>query len=143
MPLLTLDRVSLAFGHLPLLQDVSLELNAGERVALIGRNGTGKSVLLQVIAGDLAHDRGSIWKEPGLRISRLVQDVPLSADRPVFDVVAEGLGDVSAIVTEYHHTAIDLAADDSPMLLEKLGRLQHQLEERDGWRLEQRVELTK
>jgi ABC transport system ATP-binding/permease protein len=141
MPLLTLDRVSLAFGHLPLLDEVSFEVNAGERVALIGRNGTGKSLLLQIIAGDQAPDSGSLWREPGLRIARLVQDVPLSADRPVFDVVAEGLGDVSAVVTEYHHTAVTLGGSDSPALLEKLGRLQQELEERDGWRLEQRVEM--
>jgi len=141
MSLVVLDHVSLAFGHLPLLDEVSLQLDPGERVSLIGRNGTGKSMLLQVIAGEQAPDRGSIWKQPGLRISRLVQDVPLSADRPVFDVVAEGLGDVSAMVTAYHHAAVQVAAGASSALLEKLGRLQHELEQRDGWRLEQRVEM--
>ncbi len=141
MALVVLDHLSLAFGHLPLLDEVSLQLEPGERVSLIGRNGTGKSMLLQVIAGEQAPDRGSIWKQPGLRISRLVQDVPLSADRPVFDVVAEGLGDVSAMVSAYHHAAMQVAADASPDLLEKLGRLQHELEQHDGWRLEQRVEM--
>jgi ATP-binding cassette subfamily F protein uup len=141
MALVVLDHLSLAFGHLPLLDEVSLQLEPGERVSLIGRNGTGKSMLLQVIAGEQAPDRGSIWKQPGLRISRLVQDVPLSADRPVFDVVAEGLGDVSAMVSAYHHAAMQVAAGASPDLLEKLGRLQHELEQHDGWRLEQRVEM--
>ena len=141
MALVVLDHLSLAFGHLPLLDEVSLQLEPGERVSLIGRNGTGKSMLLQVIAGEQAPDRGSIWKQPSLRISRLVQDVPLSADRPVFDVVAEGLGDVSAMVSAYHHAAMQVAAGASPDLLEKLGRLQHELEQHDGWRLEQRVEM--
>ncbi|RPI23631.1 MAG: ATP-binding cassette domain-containing protein [Acidobacteria bacterium] len=141
MSLVVLDRVSLAFGHLPLFDEVSMQVDAGERVCLIGRNGAGKSMLLQLITGEQAVDAGSIWKQPGLRISRLVQDVPLSADRPVFDVVAEGLGDVSAMVSAYHHAAVQVAAGASPALLQRLGRLQHELEERDGWRLEQRVEM--
>ncbi len=140
MPLVALDRLSLAFGHLPLFDDISLQVEAGERVCLIGRNGTGKSMLLKVIAGEQVPDRGSIWKQPGLRISRLEQDVPLSADRPVFDVVAEGLGDLSSIVSAYHHAATQVALDGSPASLDKLGRLHHELEEQDGWRLEQRVE---
>jgi len=142
MLLATLDHVSLAFGHTPLLDKVSLQIESRERVSLIGRNGTGKSTLLQIICGERAPDTGSIWRQPGLRISRLVQDVPLSAARPVFDVVAEGLGGLSDLVTSYHHTAVEVAAHGAPGLLEKLGRLQHELEERDGWRLVQRVEMV-
>ncbi len=142
MPLATLDHVSLAFGHAPLLNEVSLQIESRECVSLIGRNGTGKSTLLQIISGERPPDAGSIWRQSGLRISRLVQDVPLLADRPVFDVVAEGLGGLSDLVTSYHHTAVEVAEHGSPALLEKLGRLQHELEERDGWRLEQRVEMV-
>ena len=141
MPLVTLDQVSVAYGHLPLLDAVSLQIDPGERIAVVGRNGTGKSTLLQVLAGTLPPDTGSVWRQPGLRVARLVQDVPLSADRPVFDVVAEGLGDLQTLVTDYHHAAAE-AADGRPASLERLGRLQHELEERDGWRLEQRVELV-
>src|SRR5262245_56209355 len=90
MPLLSLDRVSIAYGHLPLLDRVSLQVEARERVALIGRNGTGKSTLLKIISGDTPPDAGAVWRQPALRIARLEQDVPLSADRSVFDVVAEG-----------------------------------------------------
>jgi ABC transport system ATP-binding/permease protein len=92
MPLVVLDRVSLAYGHLPLLDDVALQIDPGERVAMIGRNGTGKSTLLQIIGGELPPDSGTVWVQPGARIARLVQDVPLSADRPVSVVVGEGLG---------------------------------------------------
>src|SRR5947207_8939082 len=90
MPLVALDRVALAFGHLPLLDSVSLQVEPAERVAVIGRNGTGKSTLLKIIGGDLPPDSGSVWRQPALRIARLEQDVPLSTDRAVFDVVAEG-----------------------------------------------------
>ncbi|MEO7156561.1 MAG: ATP-binding cassette domain-containing protein [Vicinamibacterales bacterium] len=94
MPLVALDRVSLAFGHLPLLDEVNFQIDPGERVALIGRNGSGKSTLLQILGGDLAPDSGGVLRQPGVRIARLVQDVPLSADRTVATVVGEGLGDL-------------------------------------------------
>ena len=72
---------------------MSLQIDAGERVSIIGRNGTGKSTLLQIISGELPPDAGSVWRQPALRIARLVQDVPLTAARSVFDVVSEGLTD--------------------------------------------------
>ena len=65
MPLLTLDHVSLAYGHLPLLDDVALQLEAGERICIIGRNGTGKSTLLQILSGELVPDSGTIWRAAG------------------------------------------------------------------------------
>jgi ATP-binding cassette subfamily F protein uup len=139
MSLLILTDVSLAFGHLPLVERADLRVEAGERICLIGRNGTGKSSLLRVIAGDLPADSGTIWRAPGLRIARLEQEVPGAADRSVFDEVAAGLGEAGALVADYHHAAI--AAAESPAALARLGELQHQLEELDGWRLEQKVEL--
>jgi ATP-binding cassette subfamily F protein uup len=140
MPLVSLDHVSIAFGHLPLLDDVSFQIEPRERVSVVGRNGAGKSVLLQIISGNQPPDRGSVWRQPGLRVARLVQDVVLSTNRPVFDVVAEGLDDLGELVTAYHHAAATVAEQGTGAALEKLGRLQHELEERDGWRLEQRVE---
>jgi ATP-binding cassette subfamily F protein uup len=139
MSLLTLDTVSLAFGHLPLVERADLRIEPGERICLIGRNGTGKSSLLRVIAGELPPDGGTIWRAPGLRVARLEQDVPGTGDRSVFDEVADGLGELGALVADYHHAA--MAAADGPAALARLGELQHQLEERDGWRLEQKVEL--
>src|SRR5687767_6565342 len=96
MPLVALDRVNIAFGHLPLLEDAAFQVDAGERVAVIGRNGSGKSTLLQILGGDLPPDSGTVLREPGVKIARLVQDVPLSADRSVAEVVGEGLGALDA-----------------------------------------------
>ncbi len=141
MALITLDQLSISFGSLPLLDRVGLQIEANERVCLIGRNGTGKSTLLQIINGNQAPDSGLVWRQPGVKIARLAQDATLFADRPVFDVVAEGLGDLSDLVTLYHHTAVQVSENGNPALLEELGNLQHELEDRDGWRLEQRVEL--
>ena len=94
MPLVTLDHVSLAYGYLPLLDDASVEIEAGERICVIGRNGTGKSTLLQIVGGEVKPDEGRVWRQPALRIGRLAQDAPLEDTRPVFDVVSEGLPDL-------------------------------------------------
>ncbi|MEZ5420547.1 MAG: ATP-binding cassette domain-containing protein [Vicinamibacterales bacterium] len=141
MPLLTLDHLHHAYGHLPLLDDVSLQLQPGERVALIGRNGTGKSTLLRIVAGELPPDRGTVWREPGTRVARLEQDVPLDTHDTVFDVVAEGLGELSALIAGYHHAAVEVAQGVAGAL-DRMGRLQHELEQRGAWSLEQRVELV-
>ena len=91
MPLLTLEQVSLAFGHLPLFERASLRVEPGERLALIGRNGSGKSTLLKVVAADIEPDAGAVWRAPALRIARLAQDIPPSDTRSVREEVAAGL----------------------------------------------------
>ena len=142
MPLAVVDRVAVAFGHLPLLSDATLRIERGERVCVVGRNGSGKSTLLRIVSGEQRPDAGSVWTEPGIRMARLDQDVPIATDRTVFDVVADALGDLSDLVARYHHTAVRLTEESTPALLEQLGRLQHDLERADGWRIEQRVELV-
>ncbi len=106
MPLVTLDRVSIAYGHLPLLDEVAMQIEAGERVSVIGRNGTGKSTLLKIVSGEVLADAGTVWRQPSLRSARLEQDVPLAAHRSVFDVVAEGhthhLEEDEAWLREHH-----------------------------------------
>jgi ABC transport system ATP-binding/permease protein len=141
MPLLTLQRVGLAFGHLPLFEGADLQIDTGERIALIGRNGSGKSSLLRALSGDQSVDAGTIWREPGLRVSRLDQDVPVVGERSVFAEVAAGLGALGSLVAEYHEAATRVAETHAATDLERLGALQHALEERDGWRLEQKAEL--
>ena len=94
MPLLSFEDVSIAFGLDTLLERASFQIDAGERVCLIGRNGAGKSTLLKLVDGELTPDGGKIWRQPGLRIARLSQELPEDADATVFDVVAEGLAGV-------------------------------------------------
>ena len=91
MPLLTIDQVTLAFGHLPLFNGANLRIEPGERLALIGRNGSGKSTLLKVVAGDIEPDTGTIWRAPALRIARLAQDIPAGDERTVREEVGAGL----------------------------------------------------
>jgi ABC transport system ATP-binding/permease protein len=111
MPIVSLDHIRMAYGHLPLLDDASLLIEAGERVCVIGRNGTGKSTLLQIIAGEITPDAGSVWRQPGLRIARLEQDVPLSTDRPVRDVVAGGFKDLTHVEDWHVDVSVDMVID--------------------------------
>ena len=142
MSLLTLDKVSLAYGHIPLLAQVKLTIQPGERICLVGRNGTGKSTLMRVLSGEETPDEGEIWRRDGLRVAYLAQEVPADENRSIFDVVADGLGDLGDLVKQYHHAAVRLAEEGSEALIEELSRLQEMLEAADGWRLEQQVETV-
>lgn len=142
MPLLTFHDVSLAYGQHALLDRVKLAVEPEERICLVGRNGAGKSSLMQMIAGKLAPDEGDIWRQEGLRIAYLPQEVPVAAQRTVFDVVAEGLGKLGRTVARYHHTLAQMDKQPDERLMEQLTRLQEALEVADGWRLEQRVETV-
>jgi ABC transport system ATP-binding/permease protein len=142
MPLVALDRVSVAYGHLPLLDKASLQVEPGERVCIVGRNGTGKSTLLNVLAGTQPPDTGRVWTQPDLRIGHLAQDPPFLDARPVFDVVADGVGDLAGLVSDYHRATVAVAESATADGLERLGTLQHELELRNGWTLEQQVETV-
>ncbi len=138
--MIAIQGLRMAFGHLPLLDDASVLVEAGERVAIIGRNGSGKSTLMRILAGELEPDAGTIWRAPDLVAARLGQDVTLADERSVFDVVADGLGGLGDLVAAYHRAALAVADRGDAPALAALGRLQHDLEERHGWTLEQRVE---
>ncbi|VAW97514.1 Bis-ABC ATPase Uup [hydrothermal vent metagenome] len=144
MPLLTLDNACLSYGHVALLDKAKLTIDASERIALIGRNGEGKSTLMKVLLGEATLDDGSIWRAPSLKISYLMQEVPNDEERTVFEVVASGIENVGQLITDYHNTVHALAdvtdEKESARLVNQLNDYQNQLERLDGWSLEQRVE---
>src|SRR5262245_20214467 len=80
MPLLSFDSLSISFGRDPLLEHANFQIEAGERVCVIGRNGAGKSTLLKIVGGEVQPDAGEIWRRPGLTVSRLNQELPLEED---------------------------------------------------------------
>ncbi len=141
MPLLTLDKLELAYGHWPLLDGASLVLDKGDRVGLIGRNGTGKSSLLKIVAGEGRPDAGEVWRQPGLKLAYVPQEPRFEPGQRVFDAVAEGLGVAAQSIVDYHAAAHRVAEGDKAALAE-LERLGHELEVHDAWRLNSRVEET-
>ena len=139
MTLLKLTNVSLAYGNNPLLDGVSWQIARGERVCIIGRNGTGKSSMLSLVKGSQLPDDGEIWRAPGLKIGELPQELPLADERTVFDVVAEGLAGVGQLLADYHHLSQNIQNEAD---LDKLMHVQQELEAKDGWRLQQLVDST-
>ncbi len=139
MPLLRLEKASLAFGLRPLLEQANLEVRSGERVCLLGRNGEGKSSLLHLFTGQVHADSGIVWIRPGTRVAYLAQEVALDSEEEVFDIVAGGLPGVGKLLSDYHHVAAAMAHDDNPDLAQRLGDLQHQIDGVNGWQLELNV----
>src|SRR3981189_1739788 len=91
MPIVRLDKVTLSFGLKPLLDDAGLQIRRGERVCLLGRNGEGKSSLLQLITRQIVPDSGEVWVRPGARVANLAQEVSPASDASVRDVIMSGI----------------------------------------------------
>jgi len=141
MPLLRLTNISIAFGTHALLKNSDFQLDAGERVGLLGRNGEGKSTLMKIIAGNVSADHGDIWRQPELRLAWLEQSPDLPDDATIYDAVAGGLGELGTWITRYHSLSLTMDYSDDKAL-EELGDLQHKLESHRGWHFQQRVDTT-
>jgi len=153
MPLLTLKDVSLAYGDLSLLEKVNFNISPGERICLVGRNGTGKSTLFRVISDIVQPDEGDVWRQDTLKISYLEQEVPADTSQTIYEVVSAGLGHIGQILIEYHNLAqamnqaMDQATDQAidhtiDTSIKKLAELQQKIEVLDGWNLNQKIETV-
>ncbi len=139
MAFINLRNISLAFGGPRLFEDVSLRISKGERICLLGRNGTGKSTLLKVIAGELAPDAGVIDRQQGLRVARLEQDVPRNQRGTIYQAIAEGLGQAGSLLNRYHTLSLRMEQGEETRH-EELSEIQHELESSDGWAWQQQIE---
>jgi ATP-binding cassette subfamily F protein uup len=135
--LLRLDKVSLSFGSRPLLDQVNLQVEEGERVCLVGRNGEGKSSLLRLLRGDAEPDAGTVWTRPGARLGHLAQDISVFADATVEAVVTSGLPGQGRTLAEYESLA-RLEQPDAEQR-SRLDALHRELDATGGWQLQQRV----
>ena len=140
MALLTLRNLHLSYGDPPLIDGIDLAVEAGERICLLGRNGEGKSTLLRLIAGELHADDGERVVAQGVRIARLTQEIPEQLHGSVFEVVADGAGEVAGLIKQYHLASHALGEAADAAALDRLEHIQQQLEAVDGWRMEQQVE---
>jgi len=140
MPLLKLESACLAFGHVALLDHVDFQVDVGERVALVGRNGAGKSSLLRVLSGLSSLDDGVRWAAPKVNIAYVPQEPDFEGDPDVFAAVAQGLGEESALLARYHAALARLAVEPSEAALAELEAAQQAMESGEVWTVNSRIE---
>ncbi len=142
MSLINLDNISIAFGHVALLDKITLRINNNERICLIGRNGEGKSTLLKIITQELAPDQGKVEYQQGVRIAQLSQEPQFDPNDSVFHAVAKGLGIVGELLEQYYYLAQQIQGKHDQTLLNQLENIQQRLEAKEGWDLEQKVKTV-
>jgi ATP-binding cassette subfamily F protein uup len=142
MTIIDLQDVTLAFGGLPVLKRINLQIDENERVCLIGRNGEGKSTLLKLLAGELQPDSGKIVRRQGLRVARLTQEVPGDLRGTVYQVVASGLGELMDLLTAHHRLLGELEHEHGEGKLAELARVEERMAVTGAWQAEQRIDTT-
>jgi len=140
MALISLQDISLAYGGPPLFDHMDLQLEQGERVALLGRNGVGKTTLMKVMAGHIKSDSGKVVYQKGIRVTHLPQEVPTGITGNVFDLVLSGLGERVKLLSDYHHVNHRLQTEYSEQLMKQLGDLQAEMDHTQGWETNREVE---
>lgn len=140
MALIGMRNVCWGFGEPPLLENVTFQIGKGERVSLVGRNGVGKSTLLKLLGGQILPDSGDIWRQQGISVAALEQDVPAGFNGTIFDVVAEGLGETGRALAEHSRICRDTETKGNPQLVKRRDELQQIMNADGGWELLTRVE---
>ncbi len=140
MAVISLSNTQLAFGHVALLDHAEFSLEPAERVGLIGRNGTGKSSLLKIIAGQAKLDDGLLVMQQGVKIAYVQQEPHFADEMSVFDAVAAGMGELQNMLAEYNALAGELGGKDDDAIMERMHALQVALDAADAWTLGNRVE---
>lgn len=139
MPLLTLKKIYFSVGTFPLLDHVDFEINPKERIALIGRNGEGKSTLFKILSETIQPEAGEIIKSKELALSRLAQELPQAEDMTVYQFVAQGLSDLSDLLIQYHQLTAQTEGHDEAWM-NRLHSLQKKIEHLNGWQIQQRID---
>ncbi len=139
MAIFTLDQVTVAYGHVPVLDRIEVQIEKSERVCLIGRNGAGKSTLLRVLTGAIQADDGERWCRDTLRISHLEQEIASSSATSVYETVAAGLGELGALLAQYHQV-VHAQEQSAASALRTMSDLQQRIDVHGGWNIDQKVE---
>ena len=142
MTILAVENASFAVGHVPLLDKTSFQLNQGEKIGLIGRNGAGKSSFLKILAGVQKLDDGQLIIQNGLKIVYVPQESVFDDETSVFEVVSEGLGSLRDVLRQYHHVSHQLESNHSDNLIQQLNELQNQIEAQNGWSVDAAIKQT-
>ncbi|MEB0134985.1 ATP-binding cassette domain-containing protein [Actimicrobium sp. CCC2.4] len=142
MAVISLSNAQLAFGHVPLLDRAEFSLETTERVGLIGRNGTGKSSLLKVLAGQSKLDDGLLVMQQGVKVTYVDQEPQFDRNISVFDAVASGMGEMQGLLKEYDALTGQFGGDNDEALMERMHEIQLKLDAADAWNLNNKVETT-
>lgn len=137
--LIRLTNAQLAFGTHVILDKADFQVNANERVCLVGKNGTGKSTLMKIIAKQMDLDAGDLHYNSDIVVARLEQDPPEKAQMSVFDFVSSGIAHVGELIAQYHHVLLELETDYSDEVMTKLSKLQSKMDDNDAWLFETRI----
>ena len=140
MSLIRLRNINVSFGGPSILENISLSIDAGERLCLLGRNGTGKSTLLKVISGEVKTESGELEYKQNLKLAVLDQQPRLDITGTIFDVVAMGLGKNAKLLQDYHHALHDFTENNNDQTIAELARAQDQVDINNAWQLNQQVE---
>ncbi len=140
MALISIHEVCLAFGGPLLFDNISLQVNSGERVALLGRNGVGKTTLMKVLASQIKVDRGEIRYQKGIKVTHLPQEVPMDITGNVFDIVLSGLPERVKLLSDFHHLNHRLETEYTPQLMDQLDKLHSEMDRTHGWDTQREIE---
>ena len=140
MSLIRLRNIHVGFGGPAILESISLSIDAGERLCLLGRNGTGKSTLLKVISGEVKAESGDKELKQNLKIAVLDQEPRGDLQGSIFDVVAMGLGSNAKYLQDYHHALHNFSENNNDKTIAELQRAQDQVDIHNAWQLNQQVE---
>ncbi len=140
MSLIRLRNIHVGFGGPAILESISVSIDAGERLCLLGRNGTGKSTLLKVISGEIKAESGDFESKQNLKLAVLDQEPRGDLEGSIFDVVAMGLGDNAKYLQDYHHALHNFSENTNDQTIAELQRAQDQVELHNAWQLNQQVE---
>ena len=140
MALIGMRDVCWGFGDPPLLENITLQIEKGERVCLLGRNGVGKSTLLKLFGGEILPDSGDVWRQNGVSVAAMVQDVPAGGGGTVFDVIAQRFGERGRALSEYNRICKTSETSEPPEHAYRRDEIQHMLDTEDGWGVSRRIE---
>ncbi|MCX5700158.1 MAG: ATP-binding cassette domain-containing protein [Candidatus Omnitrophica bacterium] len=142
MALISIQKANLKFSGPLIFDELSLQIESGERIALLGRNGTGKTTLMRVMVGEIPLDEGKIIIQKGIQVTHLPQEVPVDMEGSVFDIVLSGLGERANLLSQYHHLTHRLHTEHTPELLKQLDTLQSELDRTNSWDVNNQVEYV-